>query len=155
MIEKAKIEKLATDSIGSGDTFLIAVNCTPDNNIEITVDSDDRMTIDQCIQLSKTIEAQMDREVEDFSLTVTSAGIGQPLTHPRQYNKTVGKPIEVVLKSGGKITGTLTSYAPGGISLEYQTMEIPEGKKRKEAVTHTENYTFDQIKSVKEEITIK
>ena len=155
MIDKTLIEKLAGENLDGDDMFLVGVRCTPDNSIEVTVDSDSRMTIDRCIVLSKAIEGSLDRDAEDFSLTVSSAGIGQPLSHPRQYAKVQGKPVEVLLKNGQKITGTLTDFDGQGLTLEYQTMEMVEGKKKKQPVTHNEAIVFGDIKSTKEVLTIK
>ena len=155
MIDKELIERLATENLDGQDMFLVGVTCSPDNNIEVTVDSDGRMTIDRCIKLSKAIESQLDRDAEDFSLTVSSAGIGQPFTHPRQYDKAIGKPVEAVMKDGRKLKGALTGFDGQGITIQYETMETVEGKKKKQPVTHTEFLALDTIKSTKEEITIK
>lgn len=155
MINKQIIEEIALKYLNDTELFLVEVHCSPSNEIEVVVDADNYLTIEHCIKLSKSIESELDREVEDFELSVYSAGIGQPLKIHRQYVKTVGRPVEVVLKSGMKVTGMLTNVTPDGITIEYQAKEAIEGKKRKETVTKTESYTFDQIKSTKEELTIK
>lgn len=155
MINKQTIEEIALKHLESSGLFLVEVNCSVSNEIEVVVDADNYLTIDDCIKLSKAIEGELDREAEDFELSVYSAGIGQPLKIHRQYLKTIGRPVELILKSGLKITGTLTAVTQDGLSIEYQVKETVEGKKRKELVTKTENYTFDQIKSTKEELTIR
>lgn len=156
MINKTIIEQIAAREIASSpELFIVEINCTPHNEIEVIVDSDHYMTIDQCVVLSKAIEAELDRETEDFELTVASAGIGQPLKVERQYAKTVGRLVEVLFKNGLKILGTLVAADTQGIQIEYQVKEAVEGKKRKELVVKTEHYAFDEIKSVKEELIIK
>lgn len=155
MINKQTIEELALKHIDGSELFLVDVTCSLSNEIEVVIDADKYLTIEDCIRVSKAIEGDLDREAEDFELSVYSAGIGQPLKIHRQYLKTVGRPVELILLSGLKITGTLTAVGEDHITIEYQIKEAVEGKKRKELVTKAENYTFDQIKSTKEELTIK
>lgn len=155
MIDKSKIEEIVAAKIAGSELFVVEINCSVHNEIEVFVDSDNYLTIDQCAQLSKAIEGELDREVEDFELTVSSWGIGQPLRVERQYVKTIGRPVEVVLRSGGKLTGVLVGADAVGIDLEYQIKETVEGRKRKELVTRRDRLVLDQIKSVREELTIK
>ena len=84
MIDTAKIEAIANAALEGSKLFLVSVTATPTNEIEVVIDSDDSVDIDDCVNLSQTIEAQFDREAEDFELTVTSAGVGQPLKLLRQ-----------------------------------------------------------------------
>lgn len=99
--------------LGNPELFLVEVRRMPGDEFEVTVDSDGRVTVDDCIVLSRAIEGRFDRDAEDFALTVSSAGIGQPLKVARQYLKLVGKPAEVVLTDGTKILGTLEGFEPG------------------------------------------
>lgn len=86
--------------------FVIDVTVNAALDIEITVDAVERVALQQCAELSKTIEPMIDPEI-DFSLTVFSAGIGQPIKDHRQLDKIIGKPIEITLKAGAKIKGVL------------------------------------------------
>lgn len=155
MINKQTIEEIALRHLEDSGLFLVEINCSPSNEIEVVVDADNYLTIEDCIKLSKAIEGELDREAEDFELSVYSAGIGQPLKIHRQYLKTVSRPVELILRSGLKITGMLTAVTDDGLTIEYQVKEAVEGKKRKELVTKSDSYTFDQIKTTKEELTIK
>lgn len=155
MILKQTIENFVTEQTQGTPMFLVEVKVSPANEIEVVVDSDERLGIDDCVKLSKSIEAQLDREAEDFELSVYSSGIGEPLKLYRQYVKTIGRPVEVLLLSGIKLLGTLVAVDEQGITVEYQTKEAVEGKKRKELVTKTEKYNFDQIKTTKEELDIR
>jgi ribosome maturation factor RimP len=101
------------------------------------------------------VEGAFDREVEDFELSVYSAGVGQPLRLLRQYYKLVGQPVEVVLKSGEKILATLKEVSPEAITIGYTEKRLVEGKKRKVDVEVEESYTFDQIKTTKEYLDFK
>lgn len=156
MINKDSLIKITEDKLTSSEAlFLVDLTVSPANDIEIVIDSDTYVSIDQCIVLSKSIEAELDREVEDFSLSVYSSGIGQPLLKERQFHKCVGKPVEVVLKKGTKLTGILVEFTGQSITLEYQSKEAVEGKKRKELVTHNQTIEMADIKSVVQELEIK
>ena len=89
------------------DMFVVECTSTPGNEIELTIDSDTSVGIDACAELSRAVEAQFDRDEEDFSLTVMSAGIGSELKSLRQYRKLAGKSAEVLLTSGVKILAKL------------------------------------------------
>lgn len=158
MIDCKKIISSAESKLEGTDMFVVGCTCSPGNEVELTVDSDTHVSIDTCIILSKAIEAEFDRDVEDFSLTVASAGIGSELKLLRQYKKLVGSSVEVLLFSGVKIIAKLTAVDESALNLEYtqkQTIEMPSGKKKKQDVTIEESYTFEQIKSTCEYIDFK
>ena len=97
MMDTAKIRALAEERLAGSDLFVVDVTCSPANEVEVLVDSDSSVAIEDCVELSRAIEASLDRDVEDFALTVSSAGIGQPLRMLRQYRRLIGRPVEVVL----------------------------------------------------------
>ncbi len=140
------------------DMFVVHCTCTPSNEVELFVDSDTKVSIDACVALSRAIEADFDREVEDFSLTVASAGVGEDLRLLRQYPKLIGRYIEVLLLSGIKVVGKLLDASQEGVRVSYeqkQTVEMPSGKKKKQIVEVEESYTFEQIKYVREYLDFK
>lgn len=155
MIDTNKIRQTAECKMVGTDLFVVDIKCSPSNEVELLIDSDSSVSIDSCIELSKEIEAQFDREVEDFELTVASAGIGQPLKVFRQYRKLIGKPVEVLLKSGIKIVGEMIEAAPESLTLSYSERVVVEGKKRKELVVTSKCVALDDIKSTKEFIDFK
>ena len=99
MIETKKIIEAAERHLEGSDMFVVECTSTPGNEIELTIDSDTSVGIDACAELSRAVEAQFDRDEEDFSLTVMSAGIGSELKSLRQYRKLAGKSAEVLLTS--------------------------------------------------------
>ena len=108
MTDTKKIIEAAERHLEGTDLFVVECTSTPGNDIELTIDSDTSVGIDACAELSRAIEAELDREEEeDFSLTVMSAGIGSELRSLRQYRKLVGRPAEVLLTNGVKILAKL------------------------------------------------
>ncbi len=137
------------------DMFVVDCTITPDNTIDIILDSDTRVSIDACAMLNRAIGEKFDRDVEDYSLTVASAGIGEPLKLVRQYQKLVGSSIEVLLKSGVKVLATLDEVTEENITLSYDEAVVVEGKKKKQIQRTTHTYSFDEIKWAKEYLDYK
>ena len=155
MIDTRKITALAEQKLEGTDLFVVDCTCTPGNEIELIVDSDTSVGIDACAELSRAIEAELDREAEDFSLTVMSAGIGSELRSLRQYRKLVGHSVEVLLLNGVKLLARLDEVSDEGITLSYEEKQAVEGRKRKQLVTVSRSYPFAEIKYTKEWLDFK
>lgn len=155
MIDAAHVREIAEAQMEGTDLFVVEVRVTPANEIVVTVDSDTQVGIDRCVELSRSIEEALDRDQEDFELTVMSAGIGQPLKYLRQYRKLIGSPVEVVLKDGGKIIGKLVDASDNQIAVENEERVTVEGKKRKQLVTTRRELSLDEVKSTCEYLDFK
>ena len=117
MIEKIKILELVNQALEGSDKFLVNLKITPDNRIYVDIDGDNGVTIDDCIELSRAIESQLDRDEEDFALDVSSAGADQPLKLTRQLVKNIGREVEAVTFDGEKSVGELTAADEDTITL--------------------------------------
>lgn len=155
MIDVTRVREIAETQMEGTDLFVVEVRVSPANEIVVTVDSDTQVGIDRCVELSRSIEGALDREQEDFELTVMSAGIGQPLKMLRQYRKLIGRPVEVILKDGGKIVGNLTDASETSIAVEYEERVAVEGKKRKQLVMTRRELSLDEVKSTCEYLDFK
>ena len=151
----SKLVEVVENHLSGSDVFVVECQCSPSNDITLILDADSRVTIDTCVAVSRAVDEVFDRDIEDFSLTVTSAGIGEPLKLLRQYQKIVGSPIEVLLKDGIKILGTLDEATEEGIVISYDEKVAVEGKKRKELQHIVRTLAFEQIKSAKEYLDYK
>lgn len=110
MITKDQITALTNEALADSDRFLVEVKVKPNNVIEVYVDSDTAINIDHCVEISRFIESKLDRDVEDFELSVMSWGLSGALKMDRQLQKYVGKDVEVKTKELGKIQGKLVSF---------------------------------------------
>ena len=130
--------------------FLVDVSVSKDNDIVVTIESENgKIELDDCVALSRYFESQFDREKEDYSLTMTSAGLDQPFKVLKQYLKAVGTKVEVQLKGGKKMVALLAAADEEGVTLKYSVKEAVEGKKKKELVEHEDRFTMDQVNSVR------
>lgn len=152
MIAVETIQKLVQEKIDNTDFFIVDIKVDTANNISIFVDSKESFDVQTCVDISKHVENSLDRDEEDFALEVSSAGIGYPFKVIQQYEKAVGKTIEVLFSDGKKLEGTLIKVNPESFELEYQMKEKPEGAKRPKLVTKQQEIKYDSTKSVIETI---
>lgn len=144
-----EVDKLLASYLDENQNiFLVEKKVSSGNQIEILIDSFDNISIKDCILLSRHIEFSLDREENDFSLQVASAGLSEPFKVFMQYQKYVGSEVDVFVRGGQKILGKLIEAdASKGIKLETKRTE-KVGKKKKEVLEEL-HFTFDQIDKTK------
>ena len=155
MIDNKKVVDIAERHLAGSDMFVVECKVSPMGDIELLIDSDTAVKLEDCAALNRAIEAELDREVEDYSLMVASAGIGSELKQLRQYKKILGSSVEVLLKDGMKILAKLDDANEEGITLSYEEKQLVEGKKRKVTVQVTKSYKWEEIKYTKEYLDFK
>ncbi|MFN5627835.1 MAG: ribosome assembly cofactor RimP, partial [Bacteroidota bacterium] len=144
MINKDKIIQLADAFFAERpDVFLVDLKICAGNQINVKIDADNGVLIADCVDLSRQIEHNLDREVEDFSLEVASAGIDTPLKFPRQYLKNIGRDLKVILTDGTEQKGKICASNELGVTLE--VIKKVKTKKVKEEV----QIAFNNIKESK------
>ena len=109
MIDVKTISALAEDFLDGTSGFLVDVQVAVGNVIRISLDNDNRTSIEDCMALSRHIEGLLNRDEEDFSLDVGSPGLDQPIKVLRQYRKLIGQQVMVLLNVGKKLEGELVS----------------------------------------------
>ena len=143
------IDAIDSEIVARG-LYIIEVTVSKDNDVEVTIESEEgKVELEDCVAISRFFETKFDRETEDYSLTVTSAGLDQPFKVLKQYIKAVGKKVEVQLKGGKKMVAALEAADEESITLKYSQKEAVEGKKKKEIVEHVDRFTMDQVNSVR------
>ena len=152
----SEIKDAISGEIAARGWFLVDVSVSKDNDIVLTIESENgKIELDDCVSLSRYFETKFDREVEDYSLTVSSAGLDQPFKVLKQYLKAVGTKVEVQLKGGKKMVALLDAADEESITLKYSQKEAVEGKKKKEIVEHNDRFTMDQVNAVRPFIEFK
>ena len=152
MISKGVIQRMVEEKL-SDTMFIVDISVGLGNAISVVIDSDHGLSIDKCIEMSRHIEHQFDREVEDFSLEVSSPGLTQPFKVLRQYLKNLGKEVEIVTSKGDKLVGILKSADEKSFFVEATSNVKIDGKKTVEIKTI--EFFPDDIKTVKPVITFK
>ena len=119
-----KIEDLLTMALEEHPSvFLVDLKISADKSIKVILDGDEEVNVKDCINISRAIEGALDRDEEDFSLEVASAGVGSPLKFPRQYYKNLGRKLEVISTEGLKFEGELTHVKDDAIELQWKQRE--------------------------------
>ena len=130
MIDKAKVKELVDQWLDDKDYFLTDLTVTRDNCITVEIDHADGVWIDDCVQLSRHIEANLSRDEEDYELEVGSAGLGQPFKVLRQWQNHVDKQVEIITADGRKLKGILREADADNIVLTTRQKVQVEGRKR-------------------------
>ena len=126
---KEKVEQLLAEVFEERkDLFLIALEVGAGNEIRVVIDGDKGVSVEDCIEVSRKIEQNLDRDETDFSLEVTSAGISQALVFPRQFKKNLGRKLSVKTNQEN-FEADLTNATDEEIVLEWKAREPkPVGK---------------------------
>ena len=118
-----KIESAVESAATNNDAFLVELELKPNNIIIAYVDSDNGLTIDQIKMINRQIESDLDRDVEDFNLTVSSPDLNRPLKTWRQYKKNVGRYLKVNFNERQE-EGMLMK-----VEVNYLVLSVPNKKK--------------------------
>ena len=151
VIAKQEIIKVAEPKIKELDGFLVDVKVNTANIITVFFDRMEGVQVENCLEVSKHIEEYFDREVEDYELTVCSAGLDNPFMVDEQYQKNIGKEVGVLLSNGKRKSGTLLSYE------DTLMLEVRKKKKgsRKEYIVQEVSISKEEIKETKLKINFK
>jgi ribosome maturation factor RimP len=149
MLQKEAINQCIADYLSESDYYLVDTKISTDNHIVVEIDSFEGVLLDYCIALTRHIESVLDREVEDYELEVGSAGLTEPFKVLKQYKKNIGNEVEVLTKSGKKLTGILTEANDLNFTIEIEKTEKQEGAKRKVKVVEAMTFSYDEIKHTK------
>ena len=145
-MQLTELRRLVDDHLQGTDKFLVDVLIKPGNRVYVFIDGDHGVTIDDCVRVSRMLESNLDREVEDYELNVSSAGADQPLRMPRQYQKNIGRSLHIKLDEPNELRGKLLSTNDQGITI------LTEGDKKKK-ITPSEIY-LDYVSIVEAKVII-
>ena len=141
MISREKVRVIVEGKVREMGCFLVDIKTSVSNNITVFFDKIGGIFVDDCRILSKHIEEYLDRDEEDYELTVCSPGLENPLMVDEQYQKYIGKEIVVQLKDGKRKKGILISYN------EVLVLEVSKKKKGSK-----KDYILEQIEIPKNKI---
>jgi len=151
MISKEEIKKVAEPKIKEQGGFIVDVKVNTANVITVFFDRMEGVHVEHCLLISKYIEECFDREVEDYELTVCSAGLDNPFMVDEQYQKYIGKEVGVLLTNGKRKTGVILAYD------ESLLLEVVKKKKgnRKDYILEEVSIPKEEIKETKLKINFK
>jgi ribosome maturation factor RimP len=146
MAFKDKVNDLLTAVLlDKPSIFLIDLTITDSFKIIVNLDGDNGVALQDCIDVSRAVENNLDREEQDFSLEVASVGVGSPLKMIRQYKKNVGRTLIVKLATQ-TIEAELIEANDNFIILSWIAREPKKVGKGKETVQKTLEVPYADIK---------
>lgn len=146
---KDKVKSLLNEALAQDESlFLIDFTVGADNSIQVVLDGDHGVSVEDCMKVSRAIEHNLDRDEEDFSLTVTSSGAGSPMIDPRQYKKNIGRKVKVQTLEA-VFEGNLVDTNEQFIVLEWKAREPKPIGKGKTTVQKKKEILFSEIKEAK------
>lgn len=140
-MEREKIDHAVSEALVENEAFLVDLELSEGNTIALFVDADGGIKINQLKMISRQIEAALDRETEDFALTVSSPGLDRPLRVHRQYVNNIGRWLKIKT-ANGTIKGQLKEVTEDNITV------VQPAKKKKETDL-IETVSFDEIVETK------
>ena len=147
---RGKVTKLLEKALDENPSlFLIDFSITENNKIRVILDGDSGVTVENCMAISRAIEHNLDREEEDFSLEVMSAGVSEPLKITRQYKKNIGRNIKVKTLEGSVLEGNLTDVNDETFIIKWKTREPKPVGKGKITVQKEAQLHYDEISEAK------
>ena len=155
MIDKNVVSHIVSQWLEDKDYFLVDVTVSPDDKIVVEIDHAEGVWIDDCVELSRYIEAHLNRDEEDYELEVGSAGIGQPFKVLQQYVIHKGCEVEVMTADGKKYKGILTDVGENEFTITTQVKMKPEGSKRPKLMGQLLTFTYNEVKYTKYLISFK
>ncbi|WP_194150822.1 ribosome assembly cofactor RimP [Flavobacterium pectinovorum] len=146
MTFKEKVNGLITEALlEKPSIFLIDLAISDSFKISVGLDGDNGVALQDCIDVSRAIENNLDREEQDFSLEVASVGVGSPLKLTRQYIKNIGRMLIVTTKTE-KIEAELVEANDVFIILSWKAREPKKVGKGKETVQKEQQIPYTEIK---------
>jgi len=142
MADQNIVEHHLEGILAGKDIFLVGVKVDNNNKIIVHIDTPLGISIDDCVRVSRELEEKLDRDREDFALEVSSPGLDSPFIVIEQYQKNVGKKINLVKQDGEKLEGILKKTGESGIVLE-----VTRGGKGQTKDPELLELSFAEIKS--------
>ncbi len=146
MTFKEKVANLLEDGLkDKASLFLVDISISDSYKITITLDGDTGVNLQDCIDVSRVIENNLDREEQDYSLEVASAGVSTPLKLVRQYKKNIGRTLKVKTATE-TIEATLENATEESITLSWIAREPKKIGKGKETLEYKRDIPYSDIK---------
>ena len=152
MVSEKEIRQTVESILSNTGLFLVDVHVRTGNYIRVLIDSPEGVSIEECARINHLLEAQLNREKEDFELEVSSPGLNSPFKVFRQYLKNINREIVVVMKDGKRINGKLVQVNNEGLILEIIDNKKSSAIRKKRNIS--EHLSFSDIKSTKVRINI-
>ena len=116
---KEQITQAVEQAVADRGCFLVEVTVSKDNDIEVIIEKEEGVVDwEDCAAIDKVVHEAFDQDVEDYALTVSSAGLDRPFKVAKQYLKAIGTQVDVWMKGGKKVKGILKAYTEEAVTVD-------------------------------------
>ena len=116
---KEQITQAVEQAVAERGCFLVEVTVSKDNDIEVIIEKEEGVVDwEDCAAIDKVVHEAFDQDVEDYALTVSSAGLDRPFKVAKQYLKAIGTQVDVWMKGGKKVKGILNAYTEEAVTVD-------------------------------------
>ncbi|MEO6728485.1 MAG: ribosome assembly cofactor RimP [Candidatus Dojkabacteria bacterium] len=146
-VEK-RIRELIEEKIADRpDLFIVEIKVLNNKQVTILLDGDNGVGIHDCALVSRHVGFHLEEENvidQAYTLEVSSPGLDTPLILERQFQKNIGRTLEIKLKEGKTATGKLLKSDDEAIVIMASVKE--KGKKAKEVETAINKSDLTEVK---------
>ena len=144
---RTKVEELVHEFLATReDLYLVDLKISASSDVTVILDGDESLTLQDCLDASRAIEFNLDREAHDFSLQVMSPGLSEPLKFPRQYKKNMGREVDILLNNDEKVAGEIAAVDDEKVTLTLRYRRPKLVGKGKEDVVEDKEILYSDIK---------
>lgn len=128
MITAEHVKQIVERHLEGTMHFLVAVELRPGNKLVVEVDNDRAITLNELAALNKAVRDDLGPEADDYEMQFSSPGMGRPFKVMRQYQKHIGRIVDVQLNNGRQLHGQLVSVNGTSLSLRIQHPSKVKGR---------------------------
>ncbi len=157
IVNSDEVKSALAEFLQATEAFVVEIDVLPSFDIHIVIDRNAGVPLSMCEEASHILETYLEanHSEDNYSIEVSSAGIGCVLKVKGQYIKNIGNEVEVTLPNGSHVKGTLKGADDEGFTVDIVEKVKLEGAKKKTDVVRTQYYKYDEIKQVKDIISFK
>jgi ribosome maturation factor RimP len=131
---------------------LVELNLPAEHRAEVYVDGAENVSVETCSALTRALREKSGEALDAWQITVSSPGLDRPFRHPVQFEKNIGKSVEVVLLEGQKLEGLLLAWDREGITLDLFAKAKAKSGAKPPLAGEQRRLGLNEVKSVKKAI---
>lgn len=120
MITEAHVKQIVEHHLEGTTHFLVAVELRPGHKLVVEVDDDRAITLNELAALNRAVREELGTAADNYEISFSSPGMGRPFKVMRQYQKHIGRIVDITLNDGRALHGQLSSLNGSTLGLRIQ-----------------------------------
>lgn len=131
MITTAMLKEALERHLADTPHFLVHAEVRPSGKAIVEVDNDKAITLNDLTAINMGLRESFGDALDDLELEVSSPGMGRPFRVPRQYQKHLGRLVEVLGTDGKLQRAQLVAFDADGITVRIEQPSKVKGRPAK------------------------